>query len=184
MDYHTLVCIGDSNTYGYDPRSFWEDRYMQNWCSLLQELSGAKVVNLGENGRMVPTSDWEQTMLLREIPASGEGMLLIVLLGTNDILRGFSPEQTGRKLEGLIDMLMSARPGAHCLLLAPPAVRIPEFAGKMEMLARICGELAAKKGIRFGNPQSWNLQIAFDGMHLTQDDHEVFAWQVMQLIHI
>ena len=33
----TLLCYGDSNTYGFDPRGFVDDRYEEDdrWCDLL-----------------------------------------------------------------------------------------------------------------------------------------------------
>ena len=32
-----LICFGDSNTYGYDPRSFFGGRYPGRWTDLLAE---------------------------------------------------------------------------------------------------------------------------------------------------
>ena len=48
-----LLCFGDSNTYGYDPRSYAGDRYPpeSRWTDLLAESSGWEVVNMGLNGR-------------------------------------------------------------------------------------------------------------------------------------
>ena len=51
-----LLCFGDSNTYGYDPRSYGGDRYPpeSRWTDLLAESTGWEVVNLGQNGREIP----------------------------------------------------------------------------------------------------------------------------------
>lgn len=51
-----VVCIGDSNTYGYDPRSYWGDRYPKDsrWVDLLATQTGWEVYNQGENGRTIP----------------------------------------------------------------------------------------------------------------------------------
>ena len=49
-----LLCFGDSNTYGYDPRSYIGERYPADvrWTGLLG--SSYTVVNAGQNGRGIP----------------------------------------------------------------------------------------------------------------------------------
>ena len=81
-----VICFGDSNTYGYDPRSYLGDRYDvdSRWVDILAEETGWTVRNLGENGREIPT-------VAPSFPADTD--LLIVMLGTNDLLQGKSPEQ-------------------------------------------------------------------------------------------
>ena len=51
-----ILCFGDSNTYGYDPRSYFGGRYgpEERWVDLLSGLCGAECVNLGSNGRSIP----------------------------------------------------------------------------------------------------------------------------------
>lgn len=51
-----ILCFGDSNTYGCDPRSLLGERYPPNarWPELLRS-SGWEAVNCGQNGREVPT---------------------------------------------------------------------------------------------------------------------------------
>lgn len=58
--HHALLCYGDSNTYGYDPRSYLGGRYPESvrWTGLLNAL-GIKVITEGENGRSIPRLDRE-----------------------------------------------------------------------------------------------------------------------------
>ena len=51
-----VLCFGDSNTYGYDPRGFFGDRYdaEDRWVDLLAKQTGWDVINLGANGREIP----------------------------------------------------------------------------------------------------------------------------------
>lgn len=51
-----IICIGDSNTYGYDPAAFGGARYPDGvrWTSRLG--SAWDIQNLGENGREIPSS--------------------------------------------------------------------------------------------------------------------------------
>ena len=55
-----LLCYGDSNTYGYDPRSYLGGRYSESvrWTALLN-TGDWKVINKGENGRSIPRQDQE-----------------------------------------------------------------------------------------------------------------------------
>ena len=70
-----VICFGDSNTYGYDPRSYLGGRYAADsrWVDILAEETGWTVRNLGENGREIPTS-------VPDFPADTD--LLIIMLGT------------------------------------------------------------------------------------------------------
>lgn len=48
--YHRVLCYGDSNTYGYDPRSYLGERYPKSvrWTSLLEQ-QGWQVFNQGKS---------------------------------------------------------------------------------------------------------------------------------------
>ena len=85
-----VICFGDSNTWGYDPRSFLGDRYDRPWPEYLGELTGWEVVNAGSCGRRVP----RQAV---ELPADAD--LVLVMLGTNDLLNGDEPEDIAVRME-------------------------------------------------------------------------------------
>ena len=59
MEQIRIVCFGDSNTWGYDPRT--SERFPQKvrWTGLLQEKLGRKyqVIEEGQNGRTIATED-------------------------------------------------------------------------------------------------------------------------------
>lgn len=48
-----VICYGDSNTYGYDPRSYIGRSYPagEHWVDLLAEKTGWEVENRGMNGK-------------------------------------------------------------------------------------------------------------------------------------
>ena len=56
-----IICIGDSNTYGYDPAAFGGARYPEGvrWTSRLG--SAWDIWNLGENGREIPSSSFARS---------------------------------------------------------------------------------------------------------------------------
>ena len=87
-----VICFGDSNTYGYDPRGYFGGRYDADsrWVDILAAETGWTACNMGENGREIPSA-------APAFPADTD--LLIVMLGTNDLLQGRSPEQAAERLE-------------------------------------------------------------------------------------
>ena len=53
-----VICFGDSNTYGYDPRSYLGGRYDADsrWVDILAAQTGWTISNIGQNGREIPSS--------------------------------------------------------------------------------------------------------------------------------
>lgn len=83
----TLLCYGDSNTYGFDPRSYFGGRYPAEvrWTHRLAQATGWTVHNAGENGREIPRRAWELQNLLRR---AADADLVTLMLGGNDLLQG------------------------------------------------------------------------------------------------
>ena len=165
-----VVCYGDSNTFGYDPRDWWGGRYERPWPEILERYTGWEVSNRGENGLEIPT----HPVLFPE-----DTDLLIVMLGSNDLLQQRSPEEASGRLEGFLKSL--DLPPEKVLLLPPPPMKrgawvpdsgLPEAA---DTLAGYCQQLATVLGIRFADQRQWDIPLAFDGVHFTEAGHSVFA---------
>ena len=122
-----ILCFGDSNTYGYDPRSYFGGRYgpEERWVDLLSGLCGAECVNLGSNGRSIPRPGAG--------PAPGAGERLIVMLGTNDILSGAAAEECAHRMEAFLSGC-ALTPGS-ALIVAPPALVPGEWTGSGGVIA-------------------------------------------------
>ena len=100
-----IVCIGDSNTYGYDPRSFAGSRYPEGvrWTGILN-AAGFEVINLGQNGLCIPPKvqfHLFQDMIRSYMPAD----VIIVMLGSNDLLNGSTVYGIIVKIELLRDFV-------------------------------------------------------------------------------
>ena len=56
-----MLCYGDSNTYGYDPRGFFGDRYPKEsrWVDILAQRTGWQIQNEGQNGREIPSRPFQ-----------------------------------------------------------------------------------------------------------------------------
>ena len=113
-----IICFGDSNTYGYDPRGYFGGRYDADcrWVDIVAEKTGWTVRNMGQNGQEIPSS-------APPLPADTD--LLIVMLGTNDLLQGRSPEQAAGRLERFLSGISLDR--SKLLLVAPPPVALGEW---------------------------------------------------------
>lgn len=53
-----VICFGDSNTYGYDPRGYFGGRYGADcrWVDILAAETGWTISNMGQNGREIPST--------------------------------------------------------------------------------------------------------------------------------
>ena len=74
-----LLCFGDSNTYGYDPRSYFGSRYdaANRWVDLLAAKTGWELLNAGQNGREIPrrAHELQQVQQLLTHPATSQWVL-------------------------------------------------------------------------------------------------------------
>ena len=130
-----VVCFGTSNTYGYDLRSYLGGRYDPDsrWVDILAMETGWSISNMGQNGREIPMS-------APDFPADTD--LLIVMLGTNDLLQGRSPEQAAARLERFLSGISLDR--SKILVIAPPPVKRGAWVPDQQLIddsrtfARLC----------------------------------------------
>ena len=174
-----LVCFGDSNTRGYDPRSYLGSLYDREnrWVDILGDSTGCDVLNWGDNGREVPKT---------AVSFPEDTQLLIVMLGTSNLLQGMSVEETARRMEGFISGLSLER--EKLLLIAPPPMVPGQWVQSAELiqaskdLARAYGELAERLGIFFADAGLWDVSMAYDGVHFTEQGHRAFARGLMKVL--
>ena len=83
---HKIICYGDSNTYG--ACGFVGGRHAADsrWTGILHDSGLYEVVNLGENGREIPSDRWEFNELADFLRQEPDFDLLTIMLGTNDLL--------------------------------------------------------------------------------------------------
>ena len=167
-----VICFGDSNTYGYDPRGYFGGRYDADsrWVDILAAETGWTVRNLGENGREIPST-------APNFPTDTD--LLIVMLGTNDLLQGCRPEQASERLEQFLSGIPLDR--SKIILIAPPPMTMGEWVPSQQLIddshtfAQLCQTLAEQLGIRFTDAGKWDIPLAYDGVHFTEQGHRAFA---------
>lgn len=160
-----VICFGDSNTYGYDPRGYFGGRYDADsqWVDILAAETRWNVCNMGQNGREIPSA-------APDFPDDTD--LLIVMLGIDDLLQGQSPEQAVEKLERFLAAVPVER--SKVLLIAPPPMLLGEWVSSQQLIddshtfARLCQELAERLDVRFVNAGRWDISLAYDGVHFTE----------------
>ena len=180
-----IVCYGDSNTYGYDGTDPFGGRLPAGtrWTELLGGLLGCETVNCGLNGRCVPHFERsiraDLALLRRHAPCT----LVIVMLGTNDLLLDTEPEETAERMRRFLPQLRETLPGAKLLLCAPPAVE--DFGGYAEAFAELADlyrNLALECGLAFADTSGWGIETAGDGVHFSTRGHRIFAVKMAQTL--
>ena len=179
-----LLCYGDSNTYGYDPRSYLGSRYPESvrWTGLLK-ASGLDVINEGENGRSIPSQDWEIETAAGMVRRS-MAEVVVVMLGSNDLLHcsDLSAEICGKRMKKFLTVLLEkAQADLKILLVTPPPMAAGTWvndqrtleeshrlAGYYEMVARLLG-------IDFADAGTWGVGLTYDGVHFSEQGHLAFA---------
>ena len=179
-----LICYGDSNTYGYDPRSYLTARYPKDvrWTGLLPQ--DWTVINWGMNGREIPSdSCWDDlnTMLEQEAPVD----VMTVMLGTNDLLQHhrWSPEEVSRRMADFLLYLkqLPVLSRTKLVLIAPPPMVRGTWANseleleRSRQLTNCYTELAHRLNVLYADAADWKVPLAYDGVHFLPEGHQAFA---------
>lgn len=193
----TIVCFGDSNTYGYDPREFGGGRYPEKirWTGILKRETGLNVINSGLCGREIPSTSFETEAVCRlaeEWRKEASPVRLWVMLGVNDLLKNgnFTAEDAAARMEVFLQNLQETpavrEGGIKLRLIAPP----PVWYGTWVTEERIYREsrrldfcysgLAGRHGIRCTETGDWDIPVAFDGVHFSEEGHLKFAENILK----
>lgn len=190
----TILCYGDSNTWGYDPAS--QIRYPRDvrWPGILRNMlgEGYLVIEEGLNGR---TTVWDDPIeldkngatYLRPCIQTHKPMdLVVIMLGTNDLKTRFSLSayDIASGAGVLVDIVRKSDTGIdgdapEVLLIAPPpAVELPGFAEMFENaveksggFARHYRRVANEKECHYLNAGNFVESSTLDGIHLEVDMH-------------
>lgn len=182
-----ILCFGDSNTFGYDSVSIWGDCYEKPWPAILEKLTGFRCINMGQNGRELPHYQSSVAFTFRQIERKLPADLVIILLGTNDILNVWKDEEA--VLEEHLNIFLSeyqkAFPGLRTLYLIP--MEVDRLGSKISSVSHAFREIAAKTCCQFNVPyydtNDWNLPLGPDGVHLTEEGHRLLAVKVSEIIN-
>ncbi|MBP9711415.1 MAG: acylhydrolase [Candidatus Pacebacteria bacterium] len=206
----TIVCYGDSNTWGSVPRGAevtGRTRYPRSirWTGVLQKLLGDdyEVINEGTSARTFSVQEEgkpERTGIthLRSILKTNTPIdLVIVALGTNDTKGryGLSAEIIASHLEQTIKLIKEE--GLENILILCPSIPIQNSVGKfyedfensLEKIVKfpeLFKDVAIKYSCRFLNAADYITASDKDGLHLEPESHqklaEVLATEIRKII--
>ncbi len=190
----TIVCYGDSNTWGHNPAT--QDRFPieQRWTGVLaQELgAGYRVVEEGLGGRTTiwddPIEEWRngKTYLLPCLWSHRPIDLVTIMLGTNDLKERFSVSAYDIAAGAGVIVDLTLRSGAgpkgdapQVLLMAPPVVaRLTDYAEMFEdaqaksmKFAEHYARVARSYGCHFLDTSQVVVSSDLDGIHLEASEH-------------
>lgn len=186
--------FGDSNTYGYDPREFSDERYPEEerWTTILQKQlkDSWELIPDGLNGRRIPDSDGKMMHLERMFREYQPFDLFICMLGTNDILQTLSPdaEEAAEKMEKFLIWLKKRNAAPDILLIAPAPIgetgdvfyqRCHRECLRMNQLFR---EAAKRQQVRFADAAQWDIRLAYDQVHFSPEGCKSFAARILEMI--
>ncbi len=206
-----IICFGDSNTWGYDPRT--GERFDENtrWPMVLQNLLGDawQIIEEGQNGRTIAFSDpWEwgdkcgMDYILPMVESHMPFDLLIIMLGSNDLKAKFHVP-AGDIAGSLQNMLMKVKSflqykcGADpkILILAPPHIGsgigescFAEFmegqatVDKSKRLAHWYRLVADQFGCAFFDAAEVAEASDVDDLHMVEEGHRNLAEALSRLI--
>ena len=193
----TILCYGDSNTWGYSPSI--QDRYARNerWGGVLRNAlgEGYLVIEEGLGGR---TTVWDdpvegiykngRTYLMPCLESHQPIDLVVILLGTNDLKRrfGVGAFDIARGAGVLVQIIQRSETGPNgkapeVLLLAPPPTAdlagtdfVEMFKGAEEMSKNFSREfrrMAEELGCEFLDTAEVIVSSKLDAIHLDASEH-------------
>ena len=189
----TIVCYGDSNTWGRIPKG---ERYPRSirWPGVLQNLLGNdyEVLSEGLNGRTFVAEDPEapqktgithlRSILKTNLPID----LVIVMLGTNDVknIYNLKAEDIAKHLEQTINIIQ-LEATKNILVVCPPDIVIPEDGNidpryinsseTMKKLPELFKKMTEKYKCNFINAGDHISSSKIDGFHLDPEMHKKLA---------
>jgi len=168
----TILCIGDSLTYGYGVRQ------EETWCALASALTGYTFLNRGVNGAL--------TGEMKEQPLSGEELMMMG--GLNNLFMGMDITVPLRDLREIWTkaLQMGMRPTVGIPMPISPHIDEGWCEGPIDLgkvrsaYAAFADELerfCAEDGVRIIDfrPLILPCHLSFDGIHLNKEGHRRMA---------
>ena len=196
----TILCYGDSNTYGLRPDS--NQRYPREirWTGLLQKSLGEDyyVIEDGLSGR---TTLWDdpieehkngKTYLFPCLESHSPIDLVVLMLGTNDLKTRFSltPFDIGASVENLVKCILKSEAGPDgqppkILLISPAPIHsvgrddldnmFLDMEERSRALAHYYEIVANQHSVAFLDPKDVVETNELDGIHYSVRGHAVMA---------
>lgn len=202
---NTVLCFGDSNTWGYEPCTGLRYDESTRWTSLTPMLLGNdfSFYEAGLNGRTTNSCDTERdfrrgTELLKLYLESCRPLSLVIIsLGTNDLKKSLQLSveeiQSGARAlcKQVLEFDYTPYDKPQVMLVAPaPLVNSPNLDEEFEQpelensrkLATTYYQLCQELGIHFLNAGQIVKTSPLDGVHWDEAAHHDFARHLAEVV--
>lgn len=204
----TIICFGDTNTWGVDPRTDTRLDFEQRWTGILtRELEGEyRVIEEGQAGRTILSDDPVEPYkngykyLMPCLDSHRPVDLLIVMLGTV-LLKGRF-HQTADDIAISLEILLKEALKSQCgpngvapkiLLLSPIKVGeveytwlksvfpLPDNRERQKRFRELYSDIAVRLQIDFMAAEDY-AKTSDDGIHIALESHRPFALAVAEKV--
>ena len=201
----TILCFGDSNTWGWNPSTLSRYGRDERWPGVLRTQLGAGyvIIEEGQNGR---TTVWDDPVERHKngatyLPPCLESHhpldLVVIMLGTNDLKLRYSVPacDIAQSVGVLVDIVQKSGFGPdggppQVLLMAPPPLaKLTEFAEMLEggtekalKLGPYYQVVADEYGCHFLNTADYIVCSDLDGVHLDASEQEKLGKAVAEKV--
>ena len=205
----TILCYGDSNTFGFSPET--GTRYPRDvrWTGKLQELLGSDyyVIEEGCPGRTTvfddPDDEWVngKTQLIPCLKSHMPLDIVVLMLGTNDLKAAFQAS-AGQIADGAGQLVKIIQDfpaplqgySPKVVLISPPVIgnnlkqsffygMFQEDAIERSRQFSACYKRVAEQfGCEFLDAAEWVLSSDADAIHLNAGAHSILAEKVKELV--
>ncbi len=202
----TILCFGDSNTWGYNPSDQQRFGPDVRWTGVLQNKLGAgfRIIEEGLNGR---TTVWDDPIegfkngmnyLIPCMESHKPFDLITIMLGTNDLKCRFSVSayDIAESVGVLIKHVQQSTVGPDetsptILLMAPlPLAKLRDYDEmlqggfeKSQLFGRYYRKKALEMGCEFLDASEFIKSSDLDGIHFEQEEHRKLGEAVAQKIN-
>ena len=208
----TILCYGDSNTWGFDPRTGERYDHKTRWPMAMNNILNKNappgypewwIVEEGQNGRTSCREDpveGDRNGLRQLVPVLESHKpidIVAVMLGTNDLKPRFNPTayDIARGVQQVAKAIQKSETGPgntapKVLMICPPAtVASPAFKHLFgdsvklsQKLPPLYRAMAAECGAAFLDAGKYIKSSEADGIHFDPEDHRKLAEAVAEMV--
>ena len=197
----TVLCYGDSNTYGYDPRTGLRYDEAIRWTGQLASILGRDEYRIIEEGD--PIDGWKNGLdYLKPCLNSHRPIdIVILMLGSNDLKSNFalSSQEIADGAGILVDTIQTFSEEKQgykpvIILISPPeigtGIKTSPFYGRFfeDAISRsrdfshYYKAIADKYGCVFFDAADWIKASEVDSLHLDPEGHSILARKLAEVI--
>ena len=199
-----IVCYGDSNTFGFNPKDGSRFNEKTRWTSVLQNnfKTEYKVINEGMCNRTGFVDNPEGILFSSQkhfsdtLSKIDDVYVLILAIGTNDLM--FKYNITFDTVEkGLNNLINLAKEKTNNLIIVPPTIMTENILSghfssmfdktsitKSKEAGKIFKQAADTNNCKYFDINEFVKPSNFDGLHYDEKSHKVIADKLTELINI